>query len=80
MCICVYVNKYTYRYLYIRVCMGIYMYVSCLHVLGDVYVQMYLRELSTSTYWDFVSQTKLGSCVPKYVCVLPAAICLCGTF
>ena len=41
---------------------------------------MYLRELSTSTYWDFVSQTKLGSCVPKYACVLPAAICLCGTF
>jgi len=34
-----------------------------------------IREMagraSTSTYWDFVSQTKLGSCVPK-ICVCAA--------
>ena len=71
MYICVYVNKYTYRYLYIRVCMGIYMYVT-FACIGDVYVQIHthLRAcVGAGMHTGGADLPRAGASLSHHLCV-----------
>jgi hypothetical protein len=84
-CICVVVDVCVGRYVWmcglsIHRHVRVYAHVGMHAPRRTTYIHTGGTDLPRATYWDFVSQTKLGSCVPKYACVLPAAMCLCGTF